>query len=135
MPAAEWAIHANPAHAANVRREVVAFARKHGMTEQALKDLALVVSEAITNALEHGYRDGPAGDVTVTLEVGDQAFMLRVRDRGVGLSPPRESPSLGHGLRLISTLARDVHLSESDDGGIEVSVSFPRAPPSRAPDA
>ncbi|MBB4860791.1 two-component sensor histidine kinase [Novosphingobium chloroacetimidivorans] len=71
--------------------------------------MALILAEAIANALEHGLAGREAGVVTVSLEQGDGAVRLEVRDDGVGL-PPGFDASQGDslGLRISRVLSRQL---------------------------
>lgn len=67
--------------------------------------LALVVAEAVSNAIEHGLPDR-AGRIDVTLEAEEEALVLRVADDGRGVAPELEvekGESLG--LRIANALA------------------------------
>ncbi|HUD92047.1 sensor histidine kinase [Sphingobium sp.] len=67
--------------------------------------LALVVAEAVSNAIEHGLPDR-AGRIDVTLEAEEEALVLRVADDGRGVAPELEAEkgeSLG--LRIANALA------------------------------
>ncbi len=72
--------------------------------------LALILNEAISNALKHGYPEGRRGEVLVRLEQADDGTSrLEVRDDGVGL--PEDHAERGRrsmGMRLIETLARQI---------------------------
>ncbi|WP_088181866.1 sensor histidine kinase [Sphingobium sp. Z007] len=68
--------------------------------------LALIVAEAVSNAVEHGLPDRP-GRIDVALVTQDGAIALRIADNGHGLAP--DAPSGGAvgslGLRIAHALA------------------------------
>ena len=68
--------------------------------------LALVVSELLQNAVEHGFPDGhPGGHVRIVLENDGVELCVRVEDDGVGLPPGfslETNSSLG--LTIVSAL-------------------------------
>ena len=67
------------------RAAVAAFAALADPTVEELADLKTAVSEAVTNAIVHGYRDYP-GDVTLDLALLEGNLLrVKVRDRGVGI--------------------------------------------------
>jgi two-component sensor histidine kinase len=72
--------------------------------------VALVIAEAISNALEHGF--GASGNGHIRIEVGNSDVgdtLVVVTDNGAGLPPgfdPTESGSLG--LRIALTLTRQI---------------------------
>jgi anti-sigma regulatory factor (Ser/Thr protein kinase) len=79
--------------------------------------VGLVVSEAVTNAVVHAYRDRPrAGTVHVSAALDDDGVQLAVDDDGLGMSPRTDSPGVGLGLPLISDLADGVEVSNREPG-------------------
>jgi anti-sigma regulatory factor (Ser/Thr protein kinase) len=81
----ELRTQATTAAVAGVRRAVVAFAELHGVG--VAPDVALAVSEAITNAVVHAYRDESAGPVRVVACAEPGRLVVVVRDYGCGMSP------------------------------------------------
>lgn len=90
--------------------------------------LALLVTEAITNAMKHAFPDGRAGNIAVglSLDEGSGRALLSVSDDGVG--PPAFGPDSGHhlGLHLIRAFARQIggDLMISGPPGMAVQVGF-----------
>lgn len=116
-----------PAHADQVapaRREVVAYAREHGAADP--DGIALAVSEAVTNAVVHAYIDALApGDVEVFAKRHPgNGIEIHVCDDGRGMTPRRDSPGLGVGLPLITTLTQRFEVEARPGGGTEVSMFF-----------
>ncbi|HEX7298691.1 MAG TPA: ATP-binding protein [Solirubrobacteraceae bacterium] len=111
----ELRLHASPAAVPGVRRAVVDFAELHGVGYAP--DVALAVSEAVTNVVLHGYRDGAAGDVRVVACAEPDRLVVVVRDYGCGMSPHPDSPGLGLGLSVIGRLTTEMHIERPDDGG------------------
>jgi two-component system, sensor histidine kinase PdtaS len=71
--------------------------------------VALILAEAIANAVEHGFADRDEGLVDVRVARTADAIELTVRDDGRGLPPgfdPAEAGSLG--VRIARTLARQI---------------------------
>ena len=68
--------------------------------------LAIIVTELLSNAIEHGFPDGAAGSIRLTAGLRDGKTILELRDDGRGLPPGfsmKSSSSLG--LRIASALA------------------------------
>ncbi|HEU0132708.1 MAG TPA: ATP-binding protein [Mycobacteriales bacterium] len=89
-----------PAEARAFAREAV----ERGRAAVHLDDVALVVSELVTNAVLHG-----VGDVVLDVTVDDRAVRVEVADAAPTLAPPREAApdgESGRGLLLVSRLAR-----------------------------
>lgn len=74
-----------PENVSFARVVVAAFVSQVDPTMQELTDLQTVVSEAVTNAIVHGYDNNPDGVVTITAKLIGQAVELTVEDRGVGI--------------------------------------------------
>ena len=99
-------------------------------SDQAIS-LALLLTEAVSNAMRHGFPDGREGRIFISLRIDetDTAHLL-VEDDGVGLgSTPVDSDNDGDGLgmRLIEGFAN--HLGGvaeiSGEGGTRIAVQFP----------
>ncbi len=86
---------------------------------QAAVPVALIVAEAVANAIEHGFADREAGTIWIRAARGaDGAIELGVIDDGAGLPPGFDlgaSESLG--LKLSQMLARQVNGSFRLTGG------------------
>jgi serine/threonine-protein kinase RsbW/stage II sporulation protein AB (anti-sigma F factor) len=111
----ELRLQASPAAVPDVRRAVVDFAELHGVGHGP--DVALAVSEAVTNAVVHGYRDGASGDVRVVACAEPDRLVVVVRDYGCGMSPHPDSPGLGLGLSVIGRLTTEMNIERPDRGG------------------
>jgi len=72
--------------------------------------IALILNEAISNSLKHGFPDGREGMVTVELQsLGGQTKLLRVADDGIGIPPSvDENNPNSFGLRLIRGFTSDI---------------------------
>jgi serine/threonine-protein kinase RsbW len=116
---------ARPEHVGDARRAVVEFARIAGAGPTTLFGIELAVSEACTNAIVHGYADGPVETFTVEADsLGDELRVI-VRDRGRGMVPRPDSPGLGLGLPLISQMADRVEVRSPPEGeGVELCMIF-----------
>jgi two-component sensor histidine kinase len=76
---------------------------------EAAVPMALILAEAVANALEHGFAGREAGRIAVVLEQQDGAVALSVTDDGVGLpadADPSRAESLG--LRISRILSRQL---------------------------
>lgn len=72
--------------------------------------LALIVAEAVSNAIEHGFEGRKSGSIDIRMGRGaDQRVQLEVEDDGAGLPPdfnPEERSSLG--LQIAHLLAQQI---------------------------
>jgi anti-sigma regulatory factor (Ser/Thr protein kinase) len=111
----ELRTQATPSAVPGVRRAVVDFAELHGLGVGP--DIALAVSEAVTNAVIHAYRDGTAGPMRVVACAEPDRLVVVVRDYGCGMSPHPNSPGLGLGLSVIGRLTTELNIERPPDGG------------------
>jgi anti-sigma regulatory factor (Ser/Thr protein kinase) len=120
----ELRTQATPAAVPGVRRAVVDFAELHGVG--IAPDVALAVSEAITNAVLHAYRDDGPGPMRVVACAEPHRLVVVVRDYGCGMSPHPDSPGLGLGLAVIGRLATELTIERPDDdeGGTRLRMCF-----------
>jgi len=94
-------------------------------SDQAIS-LALLLTEAVSNAMRHGFPDDRTGTISISLHIEDETAQLVVEDDGVGLGDAT-SDGDGLGLRLIEGFAS--HLggtAEITSGpGTRIAVRFP----------
>lgn len=92
--------------------------------------LGLVLSEVLTNALQHAFDVSEAGEIRVNLSGDDESFVLTVADDGKGLGdakwPDRDSLGGRIVLDLISRLKGDLNVSSTECGTI-VELNFRRS--------
>ena len=116
-----------PAREASVpelRRAVKDFVADQGASRAVLADLALAVSEAMTNAVMHGFIDREPGTMRVCVSAGVDEIVVVVADDGRGMQPRPDSPGLGMGLPLIGQLSSHFDIRVPEGGGTELSMSF-----------
>src|SRR4051794_16351110 len=121
----EWRGKATPKTVGVLRQAVTDFAREAGVAGTALDDVRACVSEAVTNAVVHAYRDGrEPGQVTMSAEAANQELRLIVTDDGIGFLPRNDSPGLGLGIPTIAGLSSSMSLTRPATGGTEVCMTF-----------
>jgi serine/threonine-protein kinase RsbW len=96
-----------------------------GVFGTGLDDVRAGVSEAVTNAILHGFRDGRPGTVSVSAGTLADRFRVTVSDDGVGFGPRTDSPGLGLGLSLLGVFCASFTIGASSSGGTEVCMEFP----------
>jgi serine/threonine-protein kinase RsbW len=121
---------AAPGSAARARRIATTFARNAGGSPAQLEAIRLAVSEAVTNAVVHGYR-GADGEISLTLRIEDGELWVQVADAGCGALAPPLRPGLGWGLTLIAVSSDRFAIAERSDGGTELRMRFGLADPSQ----
>ncbi len=109
-----------------VRSETLQRAAEAGFDAEDAADIALCVSEAVANAIQHGNQGDPAKYVEVNFFDAPDQFIVEVRDEGSGIPldleggrfvGAAEGLHLGRGMRLILGLMDDVRVSH-DEGRI-----------------
>jgi len=68
------------------RVTVAAFVTQLDPTLDDLTEIKTVVSEAVTNAIIHGYENNSDGIVYISVVLEDQCVTLTIRDEGVGIA-------------------------------------------------
>jgi anti-sigma regulatory factor (Ser/Thr protein kinase) len=107
---------------------VAEFATRAGLPPALEHDVRLCVSEALSNAVVHAFRDrrdGDQGTVSASAEVGGGQLVVLIGDDGMGFSVRDDSPGMGLGLPLISALASSLEITASEHGGTLVRMTFP----------
>ena len=124
----DWSGPAVPATVASMRNALAKFAAAAGLSGLGLADLRVCVSEAVTNAVMHAYRDGRArGTISITAERRADELIVRVQDDGMGFEPRSDSPGAGRGLAIIFALSSTVSIDTSPGGGTALAMAFPVA--------
>jgi two-component sensor histidine kinase len=91
--------------------------------------VALIVTEAIANALEHGFPQQESGAITVRLARFGDGVLLRVEDDGRGLPPgfdPASAQSIG--LRISRILSQQLEgqiVLENGARGTRMTLELP----------
>jgi len=115
-----------PASIAPLRHSVLGFASDSGASERQLEDIALAVSEALSNAVVHAYvgHDSP-GVVAVNALREGRVLEVVVCDEGIGMLPRTDSPGPGLGLPLIVRVTEGLELESMDAmPGVRVRMKF-----------
>ena len=102
-----------------------------GLSESELADVAISVTEAVTNAIVHGNRSDEDKKVEVTLEIKDPDVVIWVKDQGGGFDPgsvpsPVEKDNIlrkvGRGIFILKSLMDDVDFKFRSEGGTLVKM-------------
>jgi serine phosphatase RsbU (regulator of sigma subunit)/anti-sigma regulatory factor (Ser/Thr protein kinase) len=108
-------LSSDPQELAGFRRDLGAWLQSRGVGHAVCDDVVLACSEAVSNAIEHGYV-GTSGDVEVSVSVGmDGTIDARVQDHGTWRTEGSD-PLRGRGLGLIRSLMDSVDISMGVNG-------------------
>ena len=121
----EWALNGASADAVSaLRREVMAYLRRHGEPDSDYAAAEIVVAELLANAFEHA--PGPAW---VRASWARERPRIEVHDLGAGfvLDPalPEPSAERGRGLFLVNAIADDVTRESKPGGGSKLVATLP----------
>jgi serine/threonine-protein kinase RsbW len=124
------ALAADMRTAAEARRGIGAWLAAHGWSPEAQEDLVLAVSEAVSNAVEHGYgvragATGRAGVVEIAAERLADRVEITVRDRGGWRAPPRLRSHRRHGIPIMRACAAECAIDGTPAGTTVVLRSRP----------
>ncbi|HZG70349.1 MAG TPA: anti-sigma B factor RsbW [Chondromyces sp.] len=124
----EMKIPAKPEYVGVIRLTLSGIASRMGFTYDAIEDLKIATSEAITNAVQHAYEDNDKGEVIVGFALYPERLEVMVSDNGQSFNfnetkkevGPYEEDSVeflregGLGLYLIETLMDDVKVHHKE---------------------
>lgn len=123
-------IPSNPAFERVVRASAAEIGQALGFSHERVEDLKLAVSEAVTNAIEHGNHSEASRLVAVVFALDHEKLEIRIADQGNGTGPLNFSRRVveehnletgmlrGFGMYLISALVDDYEVSSSHAGTI-----------------
>ncbi|MCM3566726.1 anti-sigma F factor [Neobacillus mesonae] len=115
------------------RVTVAAFIAQLDPTMDELTEIKTVVSEAVTNAIIHGYENDPEGIVYITVTIEDNTIDMTIKDVGVGIVDVEEArqplfttkPDLersGMGFTIMENFMDEVEVLTQPGSGTEVRL-------------
>jgi len=115
-----------------VRQYISQTATRLGVNNEALGDLLLVVDEAVTNVVIHGYGDDE-GQVEVQMQADGDAVSIQIRDRAETfdnshVNAPqldtelKDRPFGGMGIFLIRKMTDEAEFMARPGGGNEIHL-------------
>lgn len=120
----------------DARQWLTEHARTAGFGEGAILDLGLVLSEALTNVVEHAYGGADDQEIRLSLLIDDEKLCLTIRDFGkkfdlANYTPPDlDVPSEGgYGVFLIHELMDEVTYDTSLPTGTKLTLIRYRSAP------
>ena len=115
-----------PAEVGRLRKKVLLFVRSECRgccSPQFADDIALVFTEACSNAVIHGYPGDSHGWIEVEARVTDGLLTMDVVDDGIGLGAEASASGRGMGFTLMRGLA-DVEVTSRASGGTKVRLTL-----------
>lgn len=115
------------------RVTVAAFIAQLDPTMDELTEIKTVVSEAVTNAIIHGYENDPSGTVYIQVIIEDNMIDMTIKDSGLGIVDVEEArqplfttkPDLersGMGFTIMENFMDEVEVHSQPGRGTEVRL-------------
>lgn len=116
------------------RVTVAAFIAQLDPTMDELTEIKTVVSEAVTNAIIHGYENKPDGVVYISVTLEDHVVHMTIRDEGVGIEDIEEArqplfttkPELersGMGFTIMENFVNHMEIQSSGEMGTTIRLT------------
>lgn len=116
------------------RVAVGAFVSQLDPTMSELTDIKTVVSEAVTNAIIHGYENRKDGTVTITARIEGSTLHLTIEDQGIGIENVEQAkeplytskPELersGMGFTIMENFMDEIQVVSQPGKGTKVTMS------------
>jgi len=106
------------------RLALTAIAGVRPVSDEALHDLKLALTEACTNSVKHAYGENGVGSVDIVYELLADRLAVEVGDDGSGFDPNADAPGAdddleegGLGIEIIRALTDEVEIGEREGGG------------------
>lgn len=118
--------HLTTKAAANLRREIIEYVRRHAHSTSDVHSAELIIGELLANVAR--YAPGP---VCVDLDWRAQEPTIVLHDAGPGFEPPLPThvpdaaPEGGRGLYLIALLSRQLIAEHVELGGMRMRATLP----------
>src|SRR3954447_25714230 len=113
----------------DARQWVSGHARLAHLDAEAIAELEIAMTEALSNVIRHSYDERPKEQVLLSLHIDDDKLELGIRDRGrpfdtdAYLPPDLDVPSdSGYGVFLMEELMDEFTRLPLDEGGTLVSL-------------
>ncbi|MCF8009699.1 MAG: anti-sigma F factor [Clostridiales bacterium] len=114
------------------RVAVAAFASQINFTMHELEEIKVMVSEAVSNSITHGYNNSPDEKVKINAVIQGQNFHLEIEDYGCGIEDieqamePAYSTSeerMGLGFVFMQSFSEYMNIDSVPEKGTKVTLS------------
>lgn len=114
------------------RSAVAAFVSQLNPTLDEIEDIKAAVSEAVTNAIVHGYRQ-ITGTIYITCDLMETTATITIRDMGCGIenidlartplyTSAADSERSGLGFTVMETFMDEIDIKSAPDSGTTVTL-------------
>ncbi|RHW34883.1 anti-sigma B factor RsbW [Lysinibacillus yapensis] len=133
----EIRVPAKPQYVSVIRLTVSGLASRVGFSYDEIEDLKIAVSEAVTNVVQHAYKDHEEGEIVIGNALYHDKIEVMVSDYGTSfdfqevksqIGPYQENENVallregGLGLYLMETLMDEVRVN-NNEGGVTVFMT------------
>ena len=116
-----------------IRTAISAFALSLNPSIDEISDLKTIISEAVSNAIIHGYNQDSSKDVYIKALIENNEMKITVNDYGVGIkdlksalnhnfSSKRDEERAGMGFSIIKALSDDFSIRSEENIGTRVYI-------------
>lgn len=116
-----------------VRNAVASFVSSYNPTLEEIIDIKTILSEAVSNAIIHGYEFDKTKDVYVKATINDHVLEMIVQDYGKGIenvqealknhfSTKKESEKTGIGFTIMRSLSDQFEIQSSLNVGTKLKI-------------
>lgn len=126
----EMKFNATLENEAVVRNTLGLFASTVNCTIEDIIDIKTIVSEAVSNAIIHGYEQNKEKEVIMTGILNENELIIIVKDEGVGIENIAEALRVnyssknrsGLGFTIIKSLSDDLQIKSKKDMGTKLII-------------
>ncbi|MBM7555265.1 anti-sigma F factor [Halanaerobacter jeridensis] len=112
------------------RITAASFAAQLDFTVSEIEELKVAISEAVSNAIVHGYQE-ENGEIEISMELSHNQLIIVVVDEGVGMANPKEAfkasytttdERMGLGLTFINSFMDKVEIDSKVEVGTKIKM-------------
>jgi len=124
-----------PVNVSFARVAVGAFAAQLDFTLNDLEELKVAVSEAVTNAIVHGYENRPGHTVRIRVQLQKERLVITVEDDGVGIEDidqalepaySTDPERMGLGFAFMKSFSDDLKIESAKNNGTKITMTKTR---------
>ena len=117
-------VPSQPAYLIVCRQALIGAVADLAITDDQLDDLKLLLSEACSNAIVHGYDNDPDGVIEIEFRTSPYEVEVAVSDNGRGFPGGRLPDQPGFGLSLLHELSTRHRIDpQRPEGGARISFA------------
>ena len=129
----ELKVSANIENEAFVRTVISAFSLSLNPSLDEISDLKTIISEAVSNAIIHGYNCDSSKEVYIKAVISNNSMQITVNDYGIGIknikealnpsySSKKDQERAGMGFSIMKALSDEFEIRSEEDIGTRVYV-------------